>query len=955
MLRWAKAAVNPAQVEAYFFERRRDGVADYYLIAEEQGIGYWGGEAAKRLGLEGQITQDDFRALIRNRDPQRPGESLTSRNKEGRRIGWDITFSPPKSLSLLWTVTKDQRILEAMRQAVDETMTKMEHHAAVRVRKSGADHDRSTGNAVWTTFTHYTARPTHDGAIPDPQLHCHAFLFNVSHDDAENQWKALQNGRMRIRAKYMQAVFHAKLSKAVKDLGYGVDRRGEARWEVAAVPRQLIERFSSRTKQIEVKAHELGLRDPRKLSELGAKTRAKKAANITLDQLHELWWEKFTPDELHDLTHADRFKSAKGVSPEQALDQAIAHCFERHSVNADYRIKDQALLYGMGSVTPEEIDQAFEALDWLSHTDADGVTLVTTQAVLEEERWLVRFARDGLGRHGPLGHPDRVIHPRKLEDGTTIELNADQQAACRHLWTCGDTIMAIRGKAGTGKTTLIQEAVKGIEARGKKVIALAPSAEASRVVLREAGLKHADTVEMFLINPAFRQRAKGQVILIDEASLVGVRTMVKVMREAQKLNARVILVGDVRQHKAVERGDVLSLLSKYAYIKPLTVSRILRQKGDYRKAVELLSDGRTREGFEKLNRMGCVIEIEDEQKRYAQLAKDYADAIEKGKSVLAVSPTHAEGHLVTAAIRAELKSRGLVDESVSKTLAHQKNLQWTDADRKDPTNYEPGMTVFFHKAVKGFKPRTWAKVKDVENNQVRVIKPGGGVESLPLHKAERFNVYQPQKLDLAKGDLVRFTQNTRVLAAGKYHRVNGPDIRRRRISNGTQCVVKGFAKSTGNPILKPTSGSNRQTFEVAADNGLFTHGYCSTSHASQGKTVDEVFIAQSAESHPASNQEQFYVSVSRGKERVRIYTDGTPDLARAVEQMAAQPLALDVAQQAGVDLRLERARELIRIKMVEKSREVQRKAYELARRTRDLGRRMDYLRRDRGMGYEYQR
>lgn len=368
MLRWSTAATDPSQVLAYFFERRRHGITDYLLIEEEQGIGYWGGEAAKRLGLTGQITREDFEALVYNRDPWQPDQTLTCRHKDGRRIGWDISFSPPKSVSLLWTATRDERIVEAMQQAVDQTMRMMESHAAVRVRKQGADHNRTTGNAVWSTFTHYAARPTHDGAIPDPQMHCHAFLFNVSHDGAENQWKALQNGRMRMRARYYEAVFHAKLANSLRQMGYAIDRRGDAGWEIAACPRKTIERFSSRTEQIEAKAKELGLRDPRKLSELGAKTRGKKAEDITLDQLHQLWHEKFTPEERHDLLHARDFPGAEAVpvSAEQVVDHAITHCFERHSVIEDYRVQEAALRYAPDFITPEQVQEEFERREWIS-------------------------------------------------------------------------------------------------------------------------------------------------------------------------------------------------------------------------------------------------------------------------------------------------------------------------------------------------------------------------------------------------------------------------------------------------------------------------------------------------------------------------------------------------------------------------------------------------------------
>ena len=894
MLRWSKAAVNPAQVEAYFVKRLRHGVADYYLLAEEQGIGYWGGRPAQSLGLKGELKHKDFRAMVRNRHPRSLNQKLTERDKVGRRIGWDISFSPPKSLSLLWTVTQDQRLVEAMQQAANETMRMMEEYACVRVRKRGADHDRNTGNAAWAMFTHYTSRPVEDGVIPDPQLHCHAFLFNAAYDKEEQTWKALQNGGMRKRARYFEAVFHAKLSQAVKELGYGVDRRGDARWEIAGVSRDLIERFSSRAKQIHAKAKALGLRDPTKIAALGEKTRSRKAQDITLDQLHKLWGTKLSKSEWYALVEADTLPSSPTLSADDALDHAVAHCFERHAVVADYLIKEEALRYAMGSVTPEDIDTAFEKRDWLRATDANGVTSVSTLKILAEEKWLCDVVRRGRGQYASLGDPDRVIGPKHM-GSEIIHLNADQQAACRHIWGCHDLVMSIRGKAGTGKTTLIMEAVRGIEAHGKHVIALAPSAEASRGVLRDAGLKDADTIEMFLTNPAMRQRAKDQVILVDEASLVGVRTMVRLMKEAEKLNARVILMGDAAQHKSVDRGDVLKLLHKFAGVKPVSIATILRQKGDYKKAVIDLSNGKTKRGFKQLDQMGCIQEIEDDDKRYAALAKGYADAMEQGKSVLAVSPTHAEGHVVTQAIRDELKKRGLIDTTKIQACTSMKNQQWTDARRKEASRYEAGMAVFFNKPAPGFQAGSWASIHCVRGNQVIVQDKQGKLKPLPLKLAERFQVYRPQQMELAKGDIILFTQNTHGMLAGT----------KRKVSNGTLWRINGFSPKTNNPIITPIE--NGTAFEVSINNGHFTHGFCSTSHASQGKTVDHIFIAQASDSFPASNREQFYVSVSRGKQQAHIFTDNKTDLLQAVDQSDPRTSAIELQRKAKREIYLNHA------------------------------------------------
>ena len=120
-----------------------------------------------------------FERLCDNLHPQ-TGEALTARTSSERTVGYDFTFSVPKSVSLLYALSEDQDILKAFRGAVDETMRDIETEMKTRVRKSGKDEDRATGNMTWAEFIHTTSRPV-DG-VPDPQLHAHVFAFNATYD-----------------------------------------------------------------------------------------------------------------------------------------------------------------------------------------------------------------------------------------------------------------------------------------------------------------------------------------------------------------------------------------------------------------------------------------------------------------------------------------------------------------------------------------------------------------------------------------------------------------------------------------------------------------------------------------------------------------------------------------------------------------------------------------------------
>src|SRR5271166_4888220 len=201
--------------------KRYYATADYYSEGQEL-VGSWGGKGAVRLGLVGMVDKFSFDRLCDNRDP-RTGEKLTVRTRGERTVGYDFTFSVPKSVSLLYALTGDHDIMDAFRLAVNETMRDIESEMKTRVRRNGRDENRDTGNMVWAEFIHTTSRPV-DG-LPDPQLHAHVFAFNTTWDEQEDRWKAGQFRELKRDAPYFQAAFRARLANKLQDLGFGIERK----------------------------------------------------------------------------------------------------------------------------------------------------------------------------------------------------------------------------------------------------------------------------------------------------------------------------------------------------------------------------------------------------------------------------------------------------------------------------------------------------------------------------------------------------------------------------------------------------------------------------------------------------------------------------------------------------------------------------------------------------------
>ena len=210
--------------------KRYYATADYYSEGQEL-VGSWGGKAASRLGLSGMVDKFSFERLCDNQDP-RTGEPLTVRTRTERRVGYDFTFSVPKSVSLLYAMSGDQDILGAFRGAVDETMREIEAEMKTRVRLGRQDSDRTTGNMVWAEFIHTTSRPVN--GMPDPQLHAHVFVFNTTWDKEERRWKAGQFAELKRDAPYFQAAFRVRLANRLQELGFGVERKRDD-FEIAGI------------------------------------------------------------------------------------------------------------------------------------------------------------------------------------------------------------------------------------------------------------------------------------------------------------------------------------------------------------------------------------------------------------------------------------------------------------------------------------------------------------------------------------------------------------------------------------------------------------------------------------------------------------------------------------------------------------------------------------------------
>ncbi|HEV2327894.1 MAG TPA: MobF family relaxase [Verrucomicrobiae bacterium] len=847
----AVAHKNLADARKYFDEHLAQN--DYYAAGEIR-PGQWVGAGAERLGLKNEVTREQFHALCENQNPN-DGERLTQRRqKEGqRRVLYDFTCSAPKSVSVLAVALDDQRLIEAHEESARIAFREMETFAAARVRKQGSQKDRTTGNLVAAAFLHDSSRAL------DPLLHTHFTVFNATFDETEKCWKALEARGMYDAIRYGTAVYRNELAKRVQQIGYRIVPAKHG-FEIEGVGDAVLKRFSKRSQERDAVIKQMEERLGRKLSnnEISHavhQSRAKKIKGISTAEVRKRQLAQLSPDERQSLeilrasAHSTRLPRMALVE-DQALNHAVEHVFERKSVVPEHELLNVALSHRLGEVDLNNLKATVKHSPNLVKTECG----LSTKQILATELDLIQTVNAGCDSVAPL-------HPRYQVASWWGE---DQRRAIYHVLRTSDRITGLKGLAGSGKTTVLRELVVVCKEAKIEPLFCAPTAAATDV-LRKEGFAAVTLQSLLFSKPS---SLKDKLVVLDEAGAVGMDDMKRLFDLGR--DCRIVLSGDTGQHASVARGDALRILEQHSDFKSGQLTAIRRQrKAEYRKAVELAAQKRTVEAFAQLERMGVVAEFSGDEV-HDSAAKSYLKAVAENKSALLVAPTWAEIEAVTEKVRAELKSAGrlALEEKVFQVFD---SLSWTEAQKRDARQYRPGMAIHFHRRGHGFEKGETVQVVAVEDDSLKVQRANGSEDVFLLGANIACDVGEKRKLKVAAGDKLLLQSNWQK----KF--VNGELVEVKAVQDDSVLLADGRL--------------------IPADYHTFTHGYAVTSHSAQGKTVDEVLVVASACSLPAVSQEQFYVSISRGRERCQIFTDDSDLLRSHLTHSSARLAAVEAMPQ----------------------------------------------------------
>ena len=832
-----------------------------YLTQQGEAEMTWFGTGAERLGLSGGCKLEHFENLCRGLHPD-TGEKLMVRDKGAfRRVCYFGQVSPPKDVSLLYLVGGDERIATWWRDAVAETMHEMEAVTATRVRRAGKNEDRRTGSMVAALVTHDASRSL------DPQLHTHLCIMNVTYDAVEDRWKGVQPSGLYRHQGYFREVCYNKLAERMVAAGYRLESARKIGFSVSGIPDELRVRFSKRRKAILEKASSVGASSQDALLAIAGETRAAKR-KVTPADLRTRWTREAAA-ELAALRAVvaqanGRRESLPAITAPDAVASAAAHVFERKSVTDDRVLLREALIAGRGQTPLDLLKRAVAVRERSGELIRSGEEIASREGLAAEEEF-TGWAGSQLRSCGPLGRKPGLAG-----------LGSDQAKAVAEALAARSRVSILQGDAGTGKTTCLKAIVAGIERAGGRVFGCAPSAGAADV-LRGELTAEADTLQQLLVNESLQRSVRDRVLVVDEAGLVSVREMRDLCRLAARNDNRLLLVGDTKQHTSVEAGDALRCLRQFARVPVFHLTEIRRQRDPgYRKAVALLARGDAFGAFNQLNRLGAVREVPAAEGLWQAAAADYVQTVRSGKSCLAISPVWTEIHEFTAAVRERLRLDGLLARA-ERTVTAVDPLKWTQEERRRIQNYQPGDVLTFHRAYGIFRKFDSVTVVRREDRTLVVRDETGNERRLEPSRASGFEVGLAREMPIAVGDRLMLRGNLK--PAG--------------LRNGDLVEVTGFREDGG--IALKDGRSLPPWFRQ------FAHGYATTSHASQGKTVDRGIVLMADAGIEAGNLKQAYVSNSRFRDSQVIYTSSKWAAREAMMRPADRKLALEMTAPAAAE------------------------------------------------------
>jgi conjugative relaxase-like TrwC/TraI family protein len=661
--------------QASYYERQVAQGRDDYYSGRGEAPGEWAGRGSAALGLRGRVAAAQFNALMAGRDPSDPSleRSLRDSRGEPKVVGFDLTFSAPKSVSVLFAAGDEQTagaLIDAHESAVRAALEYVEDEA-VRVRRGKAGAIVQPGEGlVAAAYRHRMSRSL------DPQLHTHVVCANVARGP-DGRWTALDGRQLYEHAKTAGYLYQAHLRVEVRErlgLEWGPVMKGAG--ELEALPAEVLGVFSRRRQEIVEAAREAGIEDlasgrgkylavlTRERKQYGIETHSwreevrARASEHGLDQgaieqLTATGQTRLAAGELGDVTVDERAVGDRLAGGEGLTEKT--NTFLARDVLREY-----AAAAGQGArvadvrAQGERFTQRGDVLDTISGEH-------TTHDLVAAERRLVAAA---IGR---ANEGAAIVAPGVLERALAAvdrPLSDEQAETVRGVTMSGNGVDVVEALAGTGKTFTAGALRQVYEDAGYHVIGIAPTGRAVRELAEEASVP-AWTLARALIDLQHGDPLPERtVVLLDEAGMAATRATERLLLAAEDVGAKVIAIGDSGQLPSVQAGGWMREVGQRVGVHHLTQVMRQRDLGE-RRALAQLHDGRSDAYLDWATNQDRVIVHTDDSATSAALEDWRAAAAEHGQGqAVLIARDNATRATLNSAAREHVRELGQLGEDV---------------------------------------------------------------------------------------------------------------------------------------------------------------------------------------------------------------------------------------------------------------------------------------------------
>ena len=736
-------------------------IEDYYSQGNDKTPSRWMGSAAEALNLSGPVDREDHIKTLMGQDP-RTGEGLVQGSGEDRKYGLDLTFSAPKSVSIVWAIGGEETragVEAAQTRAVEAVLRHIEENFPMARQGSSSKGtiEYVRARLLAAAFLHGSSRPVDGQSIPDPQVHTHLMLQNMALRE-DGTWGALDTKQLYEWKMALGAIYRAELSKEVQAMGFSIEADGDY-FRIVGIPKELEEEFSGRRAEIKKKLEEKGLSGGKAAEIAALDTRAAKEVldtsilqgdwdaraeshGVTKETVEAVKGRELVPG-ASSLTPGDRAEILQKLTRMEAV-------FQEKDL---YKEAGIALSHqGRGL---EEVKQEVAALkrhpDIVKLRGQDGKQYFTTREMLELEKGILSRARAGKeDASHVLAEKTVQAAISRFEKEKGFSLSEEQKAGIRHMTGSPGLTKIVQGHAGAGKSTDLTPVRYALEASGKDVIGCALQGKTAKLLQESTGIRSQTIASLLIelegyttedgrqIDPT-RKLSNKSVIVIDEAAMVDTRTLSRLQSLTHAAGAELLLVGDEKQVPPVAAGSPYRSLKTELGYAELTENR--RQKVEWQKAAS------------REIRAGKVVEA---LTRYAEagmltIAKDREGAMAEtvGKWAAGFDPAAPEKSLLTAYRNIDTDE---LNRRARETMKEKGLLSGIRAEVKTShgiTEFQGGDRIFFTAPSKKKHHFAEGAVLNGETGTLREIKQNEAGDWLFHVKLDDGNtvVFDPLKYD----------------------------------------------------------------------------------------------------------------------------------------------------------------------------------------------------------------